>query len=374
MVDIYSVISEIRESGAQMELARDPRVQFGRGDRTYKLASLLPEINKPENSYTETAINYKTIVANDGTRYSEPQIKSGELVGEFDVKFGEIDLAAQLTGREFDEINKVTQGSPEAGKRRLMEWLNTRLNLGLKEKKEAQRGQAIVNAAVPILGTNGKVSTVYMSNPTGHRVTVPSGTVASPTGWYEPTGSYDPWDDITNARIFMSNKGYRIGRIMCSTQLVSVLCKNRAIKERVGMITYNASNQPVARIGTASLQSLNGELQAEGLPSIETYDLQYFTQTGSQFFLPRNAFVMMAATLRNEEIDLGDQGFRVTQDVLGYYGVGRAVGESSPGDVIKSTMKDMKPVGFYAQGYATGFPVTTEPEAIYVIFVNPPSP
>lgn len=372
-MDIYSLIREFRESGAEMQLARDPRVQFGRENRIYKFAPLLPELNKPENSYTETSINYKTIVANDGSRYSEPQMKAGELVGEFDVKFGEIDIAAQLTGREFDEINNVTKGSPDAGRRQLTNWYNTRLNLGLKEKKEAQRGQAIVNAAVPIVGTDGKTSTVFLANPPGHRVSVPSGTTAAPAGWYDQTGNYDPWDDFIAAQIFMSNKGYRIGRIMASTQLVSVLCRNRATKERVGMITYNASNQPVARVGAASKDSLNAELQSDGMPAIETYDLQYFTQNGSQFFLPRNAIVFMAATLRNQEIDLGDQGFRITEDVLGYYGVGRAVGQDEPGDVIKSEMKDLKPVGVYAQAFSTGFAVVTEPESIYVIFVNPPT-
>lgn len=374
MADIYALLQEIIESDEQMNLARNPAIQFGREGRRYLGATLLPSRNT-ENSFTEDKIIYKTIVANDATRYSEPQLKNGELVGSFDVKLGELDIARQLTGRDFDNIRKVAMDNPERAKQQLMRWLNEAVNLALEEKREVQRWQAIVNSAVQIIGTDGKSNTVPLSNPTGHRITIPSGTVGTPTGWYDKTGVYDPFDDIFAARNFLRDKGYEVGRIITSTQVFSALSQNKAVKERVGMTTINAANQLITRSGSASFGMINGEMRStSGLTAIETYDTTYNTQSGSAPFFPRNAFLLMATTLRNEEIDLGDQGYRTVSNVLGYHAVGYAVGESSQGRIIRSTSSNLKPVGWYAQGFETSFPVVTEPEAVFVIFVNPPTP
>lgn len=373
MADIYALMQEIIESDEPMNLARNPNIQFGREGRRYLGATLLPARNT-ENQFSEDKIIYKTIVANDATRYSEPQLKNGELVGSFDVKLGELDIARQLTGRDFDNIRKVAMDNPERARQQLMRWLNEAVNLALEEKREVQRWQAIVNAQVQIIGTEGKSNSVIISNPSGHRITIPSGTVGAPAGWYDKTGNYDPFDDIFAGRNFLRDKGYDVGRIITSTQVFSVLSQNPAVKQRVGMTTINSSGQLMTRSGSASFDMINSEMRSSsGLAAIETYDTKYSTQAGNAPFLPQNAFVMLATTLRNEEIDLGDQGYRTVSNVLGYHAVGYAVGESAPGRIIRSTSSNMKPVGWYAQGFETSFPVITEPEAVFVIFVNPPS-
>ena len=374
-MDIFSLLQELTDPSNrdQLRLARNSTIQFGTPRRMYKGAVWLPGRPVNQNQFTEDKIVYRTVVANDGTRYSEPQLKQGELIGSFDVKLCELDIARQLTGKDLDNIRDVAADNPDRARSMLISWLNTAVNLALIEKEEAQRWQAIVNAQVPILGTDGKVTTVQLSSPSGHRVTIPSGTVGSPAGWYDTTGAYDPFDDIFAARDFLRDKGYTVIGQLTSNTLLSVLQKSPAVKQRVGMTTFSGGDL-VTRSGSATVQSLNAEFAASELPPIETYDLTYNTQVGSQHFFPRNAFVLRASTLRDEEIDLGDSGYKIVSDTLGYYATGLAVGETTPGRVIRSTVSTMKPVGLYSQGWETGFPVVTEPEALFVFFVNPPMP
>jgi hypothetical protein len=58
---------------------------------------------------------------------------------------------------------------------------------------------------------------------------------------------------------------------------------------------------------------------------------------------------------------------------LGYYGVGRNVGAATSGRTVHTEVQEKKPMGYYAEGYQTGLPVITEPDAIYVIRVKRPT-
>ncbi len=142
---------------------------------------------------------------------------------------------------------------------------------------------------------------------------------------------------------------------------------NDTVKSRVGVAVVNPSGQIVSAAGRASLAAINGALQADGLPAIELYDLQYRTQSGTDYFLKRDAFVMLATTGRDEEIDLGDSEPLVMQNTLGYTAIGRAAGQSDSGRVIRAEPKQDKPPRIEAEGWQTSLPVVTDPEAISVI-------
>jgi hypothetical protein len=73
------------------------------------------------------------------------------------------------------------------------------------------------------------------------------------------------------------------------------------------------------------------------------------------------------------DLDLGDDGIQVIENVFGYYGVGVSDGQTEPGAVITTRYSDVKPVGIYAEGYHEGFPVLLEPEAMVVVTIPKPT-
>lgn len=370
MADIFTVIDEVLRDDQPIVLARNPMIQFGTGNRRYLGAEFLPERPVTENQFTEDKIVYFSIPANDATRYSEPQLKEGQLVGSFDVKLGEIDIARQLTGKDFDNIRKIAKNNPDQAKAQLIAWLNTAVNLALVEKHEIQRWQALVNGAVTIQGTDGKSSTVAFRDPPGHRITVPSGTVAAPTGWY---GTEDPMEAIFAMKVLLASKGYEVARIIGDTDITSAIATNQVMQQRLGSLTVNGAGF-TSRVGLVDKQALDNYLINNfGLPPIEEYNLTYRTQTSTGFFKPRGSLVFIATTGRSETIDLGDAGLQVIEDTLGYYAIGIAVGEDLPGRVIRAESRNLKPIGLYSQGFATSFPVPTEVEAVATITVPKPT-
>jgi hypothetical protein len=118
--------------------------------------------------------------------------------------------------------------------------------------------------------------------------------------------------------------------------------------------------------------ALNDLFNADGLPTLELYDLQYRTQTSTTRFLPDNVLVMTASQERDPGIDFGDLETLAPEganfgSVLGYEAIGRAVGEPAPGRVVRAEFKANKPPRIEAEGWQTSLPVVLEPEAIFVI-------
>lgn len=372
MADIYSVLEEIIRDRLDFQIARDPNIQFGTGTRRYIGAEILPERLVFENQFSEDNIVYRTTIANDGTRYSEPQLKSGADVATFiDVKLGEIDIARQLTGRDFDNIRKIAKDNPDTAKARLIAWINTAVNLALVEKQEIQRWQAIVDAVVQIEGTDGKVAPRQMIDPDGHRITIPSGTQGSPSGWY---GAEDPMEAIFYQKTLLNSKGFEISRIIGDSQITSSLVNNDTMKGRLGTLTINNQGSLETRRGLVDKQALDNYFRSNfGLPAMEEYDLTYRTQLGSGFFKRRGTLVIVATTGRNEDVELPDGQLLTLENTLGYQATGLAVGEDRPGRVIRSEARNLKPVGLYSQGFATTAPVVIHPDAISVIEVPLPA-
>jgi hypothetical protein len=375
MADIYEIWNQLVEEGVPDQIVRSPMLQFGTERRPYLGATLLPERQRTTNEFTETKITYKSFPALDGTRYSEPKMQGQQLVGSFSVKLGEIDTAAQLTGYDLDAIIEIASDNPIAARNRLIQWVTGGFGVSLAEKEEIQRWQAFVDAAVPIQGMDGNSEVIQLPNPEGHRTAVPSGTTAAPTGWYGD--DYDPMEDIDAVVQLFADKGYVINRIIGDTQVMSCVARNPVMRERLGAVTF-PNNTPVNRIGAISRAAINTYLQSDwGLPPIEIYDLTYSTMGNArQFFKKRGALVFVCTTGRDEMLETGtdDAEVEVIPDTLGYYAIGRAVGQTSSGRVVETEVKTMKPPGIYGQGFQTSFPVVTEPEAIAVLQIDKPTP
>lgn len=367
-MDIGTMLNNLRADGTIADITKNPLAQFGTRTRRYIGAELLPEKTVPENLYREEQIRYRTIIANDGSRYSPVQRKRGELLGSFEVELGDSDIGRQLSGREYDTLLKIlgissggaghtADGIPMAAITQMINWVDTVLVRALVELTEAQRWQALQNAQVIRRGHNGFTETINYVNPSGHRVNA-AGTWSN--------NSYDPYADITAIVNLLHSKGYTVSRIITRRPVITILSQNLLVKQRVGITTLEPGFVAGIAPGFVNIQAINQVLSRDGLPPIEEYNLQYRTQTGTSYFLQGNAMVFVCLTGRDETLDIGDAQRFVT-DTLGYLAVGRAVGEAEPGRVTKLFPYEDKPPRIDGQAWQTTLPVITEPEAIAVI-------
>jgi hypothetical protein len=359
MRDLNTLIAQLREEGQFVDVASNPLSQFGTSARRYIGAEILPERTVPQNMFREDAIRYRTVVANDGTRYSPVQKKKGEFVGSFAVELGESDIGREITSREYDALIDLlgNRGDMQA-MARILDWSDVTLNRAMLEHNERQRWQAIVAAVVQRRGDNGYVEDVAYSNPSGHRVN--AGVVWS-------NDANDPMEsDILPIVDMLAGKGFTVRRIVTSRPVISILAGNAKMQARIGSTVINLGGTLSIANQRANLDALNRIFQANDLPPLEEYNLQYRTQTASGYFLARNVMTFICETDRDEMLDFADEE-QIVQSTLGYVGVGRAAGQSSPGRVLRLEAFTNKPPRVEGEGWETSLPVITEPEAIGVI-------
>lgn len=377
MADLYQLWANLLEEEFPDRVMEDPMIQFGTDRKSYLGATLLPEQTVDRNEFTETKVVYKTFPALDGTRYSEPKMQGQQLVGSFRVTLGEIDTASQLTGNDLDVLIRVADRDAAAAVRRLRTWMINMFPVSLAEKAEIQRWQAFIDAAVPIKGMDGNDETINMPNPAGHRRTIPGGTTAAPAGWFSPT--YDPIDDFVAVKKAAADKGYTIRRIIGDTDITTAIAMNNIMRQRVsGTLRIDSGTLVSLGGGILSLAQVNGYMSSNyGLPAIEEYDVTYNSlgSTGQAFFKKRGALCFFCTTGRDAEFISGEDAvdYEIIPDTLGYYAIGTAVGQLTPGKVFTNSVKTMKPIGIYGQGFQTSFPVVTEPEAIFVLQIEQPT-
>ncbi|WP_199332084.1 major capsid protein [Anabaena lutea] len=281
------------------------------------------------------------------------------MVGYVDVILGNSDIAREMTGREYDALVSLLMSSSDMQATATMaRWADTVLERALIEKSEKERWEAIVGAQVTRQGDNGYSEIVNFSNPAGHRFDA---------GGVWSNDSYDPFEDIFDAAQILYDKGFMVSRIISSRTVTSKMGRNAKVRGRTGRVVVDAGGQIQGTTGRAELAAINQSLSADGLPPIELYDLRYRTQTGTFRFLPDTVTVLVATTERDENLDVGDGRTMPIPDSLGYYAMGRAVGQPDSGRVINLFPKEDKPPRIEGEGFQTSFPVITEPEAIVVV-------
>jgi hypothetical protein len=358
-LDLATVLRNLRNSADLTRVVNNPRTQFGTPSRRYLGAEILPERQVAENAFREETIKYRTIIANDGTRYSPVQLKGGALVGAFQVFLAESDIGSELTSQEYDALlNYLRRNLSLDATAQLLRWIDITINVPLVEINEKHRWEAIVDALVLLRGDNGYTEDVAYSNPSGHRAAA---------GGVWSNNAYDPMTDIHAMMDLFRNKGLEVKRIITSWKNTGILMRNDKIKMRGGITTLDTSGQIQSITGRLTPTRLNEIFQEDGLPPIETYDLRYRTSTGTARFMSESVMVFIAATGREESLDLGDAQEEILPDTLGYTAIGRAAGQGAPGRVTHTEAKEDKPPRIEAQGWQTSLPVITEPEGIAVI-------
>lgn len=356
--DVGAVVDRLRADNTFDTMANDLRLQFGTAERPYLGATLLPERRVESNQYTEEDVTYRTIVANDGSRYGPSQLKRGEIVGEVDVKLVEQDLAREFTGREFDAWRRIVKNKGMNEIVQLTNWVDKTLIRGMLDKMEVQRWLAIVGGSLAMRGDNGYRDTMTYANPAGHRI-VAASTFANV--------AVDPFDLFAERVAFMKAKGYTIRRIIMSTQKFTDIMNNPKVRARAGGAVLSTSGTIIGVTANITPAVLNSLFASMNLPTPELYDQLYRTQTATARFLQVDAVVMVAGTERDETIDLEDV-LEIVSGTIGYHAIGTAVGEDSPGRVLNvEAVLKKKPPRIEGEIFQTAAPVILEPEAFTVV-------
>ena len=232
MTDILTKAIQLAvDDGTFEQITRNRLAQFGVPRRPLLGPSILPEREVEANKYSEDVVRYRTVIANDGGRYSPAQLKDGgEIIGTFDVELGNQDIKRQFDAAAYDGFKRLLMVNRTMdGMAQLIDWFDTNIVRALVDVTEKQRWQAIVDAQVVRVGDNNFTETVTYPNPAGHRFNA-GGTWSS--------DAYDPWTDIVAGANILWDKGYEVNRIITSRRVVGIMQNNDKVAARPGTCGY----------------------------------------------------------------------------------------------------------------------------------------
>jgi len=355
--DLGSLIAQMEEDQSILRIARNPLAQFGTDEVPLLGAGILPEQTVETNSYREEKVQYRTVIANHGTRYSPIQIKGSAMTGWVDVTLWHSDKGDMMTSRDFDALlSYLRRRSDMEAIASLTKFVDRGLVVPLKHRNEKDRWDAIVNAQVVLLGDNGYTETINFLNPAGHRA-------AAGGTW--SNDAYDPFLDLYTMQQMLAAKGLKLKRLISSYNVVSIMSANAKVAARTNRITI-ISGTVTAQEANVRLPEINQALTRDGLPPIELFDAQYRTQTGTARFMPNNVVVGVCETGRDAELDLGDR-IVILPNTLGYTAIGTPAGQSTPGTAMVVEHFRTKPPRIDGQIWQAAGVVITEPEGLIVI-------
>jgi hypothetical protein len=368
MTTLYELLERMEDDGSLESLINNPLAQFGNQGQ-FLGATILPERLVPSNSYEESQIRFRSVIANSGERHSPAQRRSsGRMTGTFQVTTGSSDIASVFDARDHDAIvDLLGRNQDMEAAAFLSQWLNANIIFPLRTLVEKERWEALINAKVIRTGDNGYYREIDYPNPSGHRFDADN-------PWTDP--SHDPFEDIFAGADQLRDKGYTVNRFICRSSTLRRLTRHPLVRSRMGNITVNAAGDAFAGFGATSAQ-VNGYLNGENLPSIETYDERYFTESAAYHFIGEGDFVMIATTDLDETVTgPAEDGDVYLPSVLGYTAIGRPSGETTAGRASVIEVSERKPRTITAEGWQETLPVITRPEAIVVIrnthLVEPP--
>lgn len=349
--DIYKVVT-------------NPLAQIGNPKKPFLGLQLMPERLVPVNQFTETRINYRTLVANDGTRYSPVQLKGAVYTGSFDVKLRSSDIGSEFVASEYDALLEVLKrytdtDVPMQAMLSLLKWVDKTVVQPLVVKNEKMVWECIVDALVPRRGDDNFGEDVPISNPAGHRVAVLG-------DWADDT--YNPLDDIQARTDFQTAKGNTIRLQVCGTPVLNKLLNNAKVKAAVGgFVNVSGMGALMGNTNRVTIEALNAYLAENQMAPIVKYDKTFHDQNGANFFLKRDVFVQIAETDQSEEITRPDGTPLIIENTIGYVGVGTNAGQSAPGRKIVTEAFERKPPRIEAEGSQESFPVNQNPESVTVL-------
>jgi hypothetical protein len=364
--DINTLLMRLQEEGRFDSLANNPNLQFTADSQELLFSSLLPERLVQANTFTEDGIRFKTLMANDSTRYSPPVKRGNAILSSTTVSLADSDIAAELTMQAYESFIRTFQASPMQAVANLLRFFETGVAMPLAVLREKYRADIFDKGYVERRGANNFYELVKFPEPAGHRITV--------LDWSDPEA--DILGVLKSAKRMLRDKGYNVTRMITNSDVIDdYFLKNDAIKQ-YGVMMVNAS--PIQGTTAFTLPAMDEyqvvfkALGAAQLPVPQIYDHGYDTETGTgyQKFLNSKIILVCNTGRESEPVNLGDDTNLVLPNTLGYTAIGLTTGQLQPGVRTKVTSYDGKDARIEAYGWQTTFPVLQDPEAYVVIDVQ----
>ena len=371
-MNLAALIAYLLSSGSLGEVVNNPVAQFGTDAEPLIGARFLPEVTRTSNEYRERDIRFVTVVAPHASRFSPVQARDGQSVSSMLVTLGESDIGADFEGEHYDALleylQQLNDGAMPSMEQlvTLLNWVDVRVVRALKVRNEVDRWKAMVTGEVPIKGDGGYEDLVVYEKPAGHRV-------AAGGAWSNV--NYAIYDDITTMVSLLRGKGYQIGAIVCGESVIQKMLRNKDLQTRAGgsRISINATGQLLGQPASLMTRAELGAIFADdNLPPITEYNGLFRRPSTiggwtTDFYVPRDAMVFLGLTGREAFYRDANNVATVITDVLGYTGIGRPAGQTTPGARVVLQAFEDKPPRVNAQGWQTSLPVIQDPEAIAVI-------
>jgi hypothetical protein len=315
-----------------------------------------------ENRIEEDEIKFRSIIAEYSGRYDPAQKRALSEVKGFQGELGDFDIKREINGKEYDKLVKIFKPlSDEQALMKFMSMLDEMINMGLKDRIEQERWAAIINAKLNITKTSGEEYEVLYENPSGHRFDSPH---------YFTDDTEDPFELYFEAARILKQAGYsRILANIISQEVGWAMCNNELVRTRTGGMRVDTANNAVTPVlGMPTDSQVSAILGEKGIPAPIYNDEIYYTETGTEYFFPRDVIVLIAQTPRREEIRIAEGQDILVPNTLGYYAIGRPQGQVSPGNMVYVRhYTDEKPKRIEAEGLGTGLAAVLESTAIIAI-------
>lgn len=378
--NLADLVSWMNDTGQFSSLANSNLTQFGTANDRLLGATILPEQQETENSFTDDGMAIEGEIGQSGADYSPAQLNKAFGDFSFDYRLGKIDAATQLVGRDIEAIiqylSKARPANDPVGSSAgiLAAWFDRGVAGSLAKVIEHQRWQCIIDGVVKRRGANGYAEDVPYPFPAGHTTTVAaSGTLAAPAGWYsrDPATAADALEDLLAVKQRLADDGFTLDRIISRSAIRSVFMRN-------GKVRRNALPDGATRSTTQA--DIDALLRSHELPTWETYDgvFKYRNPVNAKIltsvgYLDRATYdpvIFLASTTIEAQIDLGrDNGVLTLPNTLGRYALGRPEGQTELGKVSKVVLHDEKyPPSIYGEVVAKGLPII---DARLLAFGNP---
>lgn len=334
-------------------------------------AQFLPPRPVTLNENTLTDVRFRTVAAEDKTRYSPaPLVETGTLFASIHYRLGESGLAREIAGENFDAIVRyLNQAQPMVAAARLLAIAETFFDQALAEADELKIWDAIVYGVITRRGDNGYFEYLDAPNLANHRV-------VAAADWSDPT--VNPWPTIFARAQVLIGLGYDPGgiRVVTTHQVLTILKMNpySAILAGKGHLVTNASGQitTAPNNGIVSDADMNAIFSANSLQAPITYDRRIGTKTGQKRAYPEGNLTMIAATGRDEEVVYNQDDptavtpqTEIVPDVIGFNAIGIANGQDAPGR--RTRLEDhsfQSNAHVWGEGWQATGPVVEEPTAI----------
>lgn len=219
----------------------------------------------------------------------------------------------------------------------------------LAARIELARGEALVNASVTI-AENGVSATADFGRDSSMEPTVSVAWDHQDTGVFDA----DPIQDmLTWFDAYVARNGTQPGVILTSRQVLAQLLRIPAVRAYV----YGTSSTGPAVITPVQLSQV---LNAYGLPSIETYDVQVSVDGVATRVIPADRFMMLPAPGSADAAQLGKTFWGETAESLEPEFAGVEAG------IVAGSYSTKDPVAVWTKASAIALPVLANPDLVLV--------